>query len=59
MDADDSKYWGLFENRPAKERTSQGPSEPLPKRQPAVGSGKGWSRLQRKPQTGTGERVKC
>jgi hypothetical protein len=59
MDDNDSKHWGLFENRPAKERTSSAPSESSQKRQRGVGSGEGWSRLQRAPSTGAAERVKC
>jgi hypothetical protein len=58
MDADDSKYWGLFENRPAKERTSPTPSEPSRKRQ--RGRDDQWSKLQRTPRIGAAaERVKC
>ncbi len=60
MDADDSKYWGLFENRPAQERTSSEASEPLQKRERGVGGGDGWSRLQRALRTdASAERVKC
>ena len=29
---DDSEYWGLFENRPAKERTSSAASDSLDNR---------------------------
>ena len=60
MDADDSKYWGLFENRAAKERTSSVPSEPSQKRHRDACGTDGWSRLQRTPRTGAApERVKC
>ena len=60
MDADDSKCWGLFENRPARERTSPALPELSERQQRSVGSGDGWSRLRRKPGTDTpAERVKC
>src|SRR5688572_29204890 len=60
MDRDDSKYWGLFENRPAKERTSSNVSEPARNRQRDADSREGWSRLQRAPRPSVSpERVKC
>jgi hypothetical protein len=57
MDADDSKYWRLFENRPAKERTSppaaeEGRGRPVKR--------EGGSRAQRAPRATIGrEHVKC
>ena len=58
MDADDSKYWGLFENRPAKERTSPAAGEPPHKHARRHGiAGDRWQRLRRTDTVP--ERVKC
>ena len=59
MDADDSKCWGLFENRPAKERTASPRSTELPDR----GSDRerlGWANLLPAPRSiARSERIKC
>ena len=55
MYEDDSLYWGLFENRPAKERTS-----PLRAEEARRELNEGKPRRQWKaPRAGAGERVKC
>jgi hypothetical protein len=60
MDADDSKYWGLFENRPAKERTSPPPCEASQEFPRAAGSWDRWAGLHRAPGTvAERERAKC
>lgn len=48
MDADDSSDWGLFENRPARERTSAPPSEAAQEYRRRAG---GRDRLHRDPRT--------
>jgi hypothetical protein len=54
MKADDSNYWGLFENRPAKERTSPASVD---QGQRHVG-GQRWPATPRQPRNRE-ERVKC
>ena len=53
MERHDSTYWALFENRPAKERTSALVPEHVQKSR----DGNGWRQL---PRTGRPvERIKC
>jgi hypothetical protein len=57
--AHDSKSWSLFENRPAKERTSSLAIEQAPE-QRRHDEADGWSRLRRTLRTtGRAEHVKC
>jgi hypothetical protein len=57
MNADDSKQWALFENRPARERTSS--REPSQEHQRGVATRQGRSRVQPARRTVSAERVKC
>lgn len=53
MNPDDSKYWGLFENRPAMERTSTAPAEQT------HGRGTCQSRTRRDADRSEREHIKC
>lgn len=55
-DVDNREYWGLFENRPAKERTSAPAAEETRTPRDRIDS---WSRLQRNPRADAAERSKC
>jgi hypothetical protein len=53
MERNDSQYWSLFENRPAKERTSADVSE-----RSDIDFARSGKRVPA-PQTGAAERIKC
>ncbi|HEY1382781.1 MAG TPA: hypothetical protein VGF43_04155 [Dongiaceae bacterium] len=57
MSERDTEYWGLFENRPAKERTSSPQGEEM-ERDRRPHETHVWSRLQRRTNT-IAERSKC
>jgi hypothetical protein len=59
MRADNSEYWGLFENRPAKERTSTSARGQAARQSGAKGTDRG-PRTSRTPRTyAKRERAKC
>ncbi len=58
MNADNTEYWSLFENRPAKERTSSAAAD---KTQPERDRADEWSRSSRRAidRTAATERTIC